>query len=116
MKATLQIDRENIDEAVLRVVTHGMEVPALDKAPEDHAPKRKAKIRTLADVEKDGARLLQQQDQIPNWAFSSRMQQLDVERSGILKEMANDQSQRNLELALRREQDEATAKKTARPR
>ena len=108
---TLQIDRENLDEAVLRVVTHGMETPAVDKALADHAPRRKVKIRTLTDVEKDGARLFQQQEQIPEWAFSNRMHQLDVERSSILEEMANEQSQRNLELALRREQDEATAKK-----
>lgn len=108
---TIQVDKENLDEAVLRVVTHGMEVPEMEKALEERNPKRKVKTRTLADIEKEGMKLYNQQDQLPEWVFAKRMQELDAERAKVLQEMEDLQSQRNLDLALRREQDEQTAKK-----
>ncbi len=108
---TIQVDKENLDEAVLRVVTHGMDVPDVEKAMEERKPKAKAKVRTTGDIEKDAMKLLKQKDEIPDWLFAKRMQELDAERSKVMSEMEDQQSQRNLDLAMRREQDEQVAKK-----
>ncbi len=108
---TIQVDKENLDEAVLRVVTHGMDVPEVEKVMGERKPKARAKIRTTGDIEQDAMKLLKQKDELPDWLFAKRMQELDAERSKVMSEMADQQSQRNLDLAMRREQDEQVAKK-----